>query len=401
MTLSRRAFLATLAGAAASLLPGRAHGGVPQARGEFAVVAAVLAGTDATLLTDHAVLVKRGRIEAIVPAGAIGDRACLRFPGCTVMPGVINCHTHRIYTPEERRERHLIHGVTSIGDPGAPIDALPRLLGGSAGSTATAACSGPMLCPPGGYPLTVHSPEHGLVVTSPEHGRERVRQLADLGATMVKFSMEPGPYPVPWPMFDARTVAAICDEAHKRSLVARCHLEDLRGLETALAAGVHTVEHVPHRLRRDGKPVPVLEPDGVPIRPYRDQLERMVREGVIMTPTLDVLSRSLWHGPELYEPVRHFAHAGGRVAVGNDHPYRRTDAGMPIREMTLLGRAGLDASDILTGATATSARACGFRDRGTLTPGSAADMIVVEGNPLEDVSTLTAPRLVIKDGVAA
>ncbi len=147
---------------------------------------------------------------------------------------------------------------------------------------------------------------------------------------------------------------------------------------------------------------PVLQQeDGgqIPIPAYQSLLERMVREQIILTPTLDVLSRSVWNGPELYEPVRFFANLGGRIAVGNDHPYRRTDAGMPLKEMHFLHRAGLDNSAIMTSATQTSAAACGYTDRGTIAPGMVADLLVVTGDPLKDISVLAAPTHIIKDGV--
>ena len=136
-----------------------------------------------------------------------------------------------------------------------------------------------------------------------------------------------------------------------------------------------------------------------PIDAYKALLERMVREEVILTPTLDVLSRSIWNGPELFEPVRFFAELGGHIAVGNDHPYRRTDAGMPLQEMHLLQTAGLDTAAILTSATQTSASACGFTDKGVLKPGMAADLLVVAGDPLADLNALAAPIHLIKDGI--
>ncbi len=211
---------------------------------------------------------------------------------------------------------------------------------------------------------------------------------------MVKLAFEPGPYPTPWPLFDLPTASAICDEAHRLGMTVRCHVEDFGGLKTALDAGVDVIDHVPHRWIKNGKPRDILtrsEEQQTPVPEYLEMLERMAREQVILVPTLDVLSRSLWNGPELSVPVATFAHMGGTIAVGNDYPYRRTDAGMPIQEMRLLRKAGLETKDILQAGTSASARACGFMNRGKLKRGMAADMLVVQADPLTDLNTLSHP----------
>lgn len=402
MTLSRRAFFTAFG--SMTLLPllgqtSNEHSATPE---KYAVIGTVITGDKSPPRQVHAVLVENGIIKTVAPATDIAAHDLPVYSGAYIIPGVINCHAHRIHSAKERRERYLLHGVTAIGDVASPLAAMDALLTSPKGNTATASCSGPILCPPGGYPLPIHSPKHGLVVTSPHHGRERVRQLADLGASMVKLAFEPGPYASPWPLFDATTAEAICNEARKLGMTIRCHVEDFGGLQKALNAGVHTVEHVPYRWIDSGAMHNVLEKDGtrhVPIAPYRALLEQMVREEIILTPTLDVLSRSMWDGPELYEPVRCFAALGGRIAVGNDHPYRRTEAGMPLNEMQLLKKAGLDTRTILAGATSISAAACGLRTRGTIDSGKAADMLVLTNNPLENTGALSSPLHVIKDGV--
>lgn len=397
MSFTRREFLASIGGLAALLAP-EASGAVRAPRHDVFAVSGNIFSEQGAILENHAVLMEGGWIKDVIPADAAGDVAVLAHPGHTILPGIVNCHIHRCHTPEDRRNRFLRHGITAVGDVASPLSALPALRRSPVGATATTACAGPMLCPPGGYPLPVHDARHGLVVTSPTHGRERVRQLADLGAIMIKTAMEPGPYSVPWPMFDAATLHAIGDEAHRLDLVPRCHMEDFGGLATALDAGIRVIDHVPHRWLDRGRKRSILR-GGVIVPEYRKQLERMVRDGVTLTPTLDVLSRSVWNGPELYEPVRAFAAMGGRIAVGNDYPYRRTDAGMPLKEIELLGKTGLEAPAILTSATRTSSAACGFNDRGLLKPGMRADLIVVTGNPTVDLTTMARVRLVIKDGM--
>jgi len=402
MSLSRREFLASITGITLLASAAPAAFGAQTPSNKYAIAGKVIFGDATHPLKDHAVLVNGGRIETIMPAKGITDRPVIAPPGATILPGVINVHCHRLHSPDDRNQRWLQHGVTSIGDAASPLTAMPLLADSPTGRTATAAFSGPMLAPAGGYPLPVHSPDHALIVKSPQQARDAVRQLYDLGAGMVKMAFEPGVMPRSWPLFDPPTAEAICSEARKKGMIVRCHIEDLAGLEPALNAGVNTVEHVPHRWNIGSVTKHVLHRiDGKlePIPYYKALLERMVRDDVILTPTLDVLSRSAWNGPELYEPVRAFSALGGHIALGNDFPYKRTEAGMPMSEMRLLTKAGLDNSGIIRTATQNSAKACGFTDRGVLAPGKAADMLVVKGDPLIDLEVLNIPLHVVKDGV--
>ena len=393
-SLSRRAFLAACA-ALALPRPARAM----PVSGRFALAGTVFAGDPAAFLPGHAVLVEDGRIRAVLPARELPAEVRVLSPGGFVLPGVINAHVHRIHAPEERRDRYLLHGATSIGDAASPLAALPLLARSPAGTTATAAFAGPMLCPPGGYPLTVHSPEYGLVITSPLQAREAVRALADQGCTLIKLAFEPGPLSAQWPLPDPASAAAAVDQAHRLGMVARCHVEDLGGLAPALDAGVDVIDHVPHRRVTPFGPQPILAPDGEPLPDYLHLLERMARDGTTMVPTLDVFDRSLWRGPSLTAPVAAFHGLGGRVGVGNDFPYRGTDAGMPLAELGLLRQAGLEPEAVLRAATANSARACNLRDRGVIAPGQRADLIVAPRDPREDLDALAELSLIVKDGV--
>ncbi|AMK10279.1 amidohydrolase family protein [Pseudodesulfovibrio indicus] len=403
--LSRRDFLTVLARVAPFAWALSPAGPIPRALAGpdrtspgaiFALAGTVLPGRGDPL-PGHAVLIRHGRIEAVVPAGLPRDRPVVAPPDAWILPGVINAHCHHAHTPEDRRRLWLESGVTALGDAASPLAALPDLLRSPAGTTATASACGPMLAPPGGYPLNAHTRDMALEINSPARGEDAVRRLADLGAGSVKIAFEPGNGPAPLPLFDAATARAVCDTARRLGLGVRAHVQDLSGLEPALNAGVRTIEHVPHVLRTPDGPAPVLDKSGAVLPAYRTLLERMARDGVILTPTLDVLSRTPWGGPALFEPVRTFHAMGGRVALGNDYPYRRTDAGMPAPEMRLLAEAGLPPEAVVEAATANAAEACGLRDRGLIAPGMAADLLVVRGFPTPD--ELQDPLHIVKDGV--
>ena len=130
MALSRRAFMALLAGT--GLLAPEALAAPP--RGTFALAGTVYPGRGEPL-HGHAVLVRQGRIEDVVPSESVTDRPVVAPENGSVLPGVINAHCHNLHTARERRERWLDHGVTAIGDAASPLRFLPALQDSPPGQT--------------------------------------------------------------------------------------------------------------------------------------------------------------------------------------------------------------------------------------------------------------------------
>jgi imidazolonepropionase-like amidohydrolase len=90
---------------------------------------------------------------------------------------------------------------------------------------------------------------------------------------------------------------------------------------------------------------------------------------------------------------------GGTIALGNDYGSAGMPAGLPWREMAFLQEAGLSNDEILTAATNTAAQVCGHGDEiGALQPGYLADVVIVDGNPLTDLSALQRVKTVLLAG---
>lgn len=97
---------------------------------------------------------------------------------------------------------------------------------------------------------------------------------------------------------------------------------------------------------------------------------------------------------------------GGQVALGNDYATFPTNGigvfemGMPLHELTLMRDAGMTPMEVIVAATRTAALACGLeREIGTLEPGKAADVLLIDGDPLMDLSALKRVRAVVHEGV--
>jgi imidazolonepropionase-like amidohydrolase len=234
-----------------------------------------------------------------------------------------------------------------------------------------------------------------------------VRELVKAGADWIKFCATGGiSSAVGGPLarqYTREEIAALVDEAHALERPVMVHAYGGQGLRDALDAGVDTVEH------------------GAYLWQDEDALRQMADRGVYLVPTL-VNSRLYTarsartpeatpeyirrKAPEVVEfgarTLQRAMELGVRVAMG-------TDAGMFVHgdnaaEIVTMVEAGMTPLQAIVATTATAATAIGLGDQvGTIAAGKLADLIVVDGDPLQDVSLLrdrARLALVMKDGAA-
>ena len=103
--------------------------------------------------------------------------------------------------------------------------------------------------------------------------------------------------------------------------------------------------------------------------------------------------------------LNRFVTAGGKVAMANDYTdipqngFDHFELGMPMHEIARMHEAGMSPGQIIVASTMNAAHVCGLGEElGTLEPGKAADVLVVNGDPLQDLDALTDVRLVIHGG---
>lgn len=266
----------------------------------------------------------------------------------------------------------LLGGVTAVRDLAWPADAVFSLADASELPTYNGPlvrAAGPMLTGPGGYPTTDRwaPPGTGRELHGPEDARAAVDELAALGATAIKVSLNADDPPTPT---DAE-LAAIVDAARERGIPVTVHVQGRGQVERALGAGVDELAHTPWTERLS---------DGI--------IESLAKTTRIVS-TLDIHSFGL-DTPGIrtaLDNLRRFHAAGGRVLYGTDLGNGQIPPGVHAREAMLMHEAGLTREEVL-----------GAMIRGPLEPGAPADIVAFGRNPLEELDALNALRLVVRAG---
>jgi imidazolonepropionase-like amidohydrolase len=383
------------------------------------------------LLADRRILVRDGRIEAVLRADdPVPDAARqIDLSGLTVLPGLIDCHTHLIGDLEfggvpgsltsaaqeamtgVRNARATVEaGFTTVRDVGtfrafvdvALRDAIDRdWLSGPRMQAAGAYITSPG----GGGEVTGLARDFVLpadlrfgVVRSPAEARQRVRELAAGGADVIKLIVtgavltrgtRPGVVEL-----DEPTVRAAVEEADAHGLFVAAHAHGAEGIKVAARSGVRSIEH--------GS---LIDDEGI---------ELLARLGTFLVADIydgdwiaETGRREGWPDETLRKNdetteaqragFRKAVQAGVRIAFGTDsgvYPH-----GLNARQFAYCVRHGMSPLEAIRSATTVAAELMGWEDRvGAIAPDLAADLIAVEGDPLTDVALLTDVRFVMKGG---
>jgi enamidase len=404
------------------------------------VGANVLTG-DPSRPTAEAIALVGDRIEAVgrndyVRRLAGPKTRIIDLRGRTVIPGLIDAHVHLLLGPtivDEGSLRDyertvlpktmtgfLSSGITTVRSTGDPLPYIAELRdrlqrGELAGPRLL--ITGPVLTSPvnpsspfcKGMPFACQSAARGL--ENEEQARQAVRELAPSNVDAVKVAAAGGPAGGP-PLSDA-VVAALVDEARrsKRRIIAHV-LGNASTVQRFAAVGFDELVHMPTLAPAEastlaavlvGRTMPVTTTLSL-VDAYKDATgtERAVISGAPYGPpqsqTFEATLRT----------TKMFADSGVRLVVGTDlgagRPGSLADPRfMPgartLHEIELLHRAGLSTSAVLTAATRNAAEALGIMDKvGTIAEGKLADLVILDGNPLQDLQVLQRPVAVLRGG---
>ena len=337
--------------------------------------------------------------------------------GRTVMPGLIDSHVHvivdRTVVDQETLDEYiensakrnladfLAHGVTTIKSAGDPEDAIlelrqlieegkvegPRLL-----------VVGPVLSAPGGHPSVTLFADNSWVrerlvaeMARVEDVKETIDRLAGKGVDGVKIVYQGSDDGSQTYLYGDRIsirrlpreiMEAIIEESHRHGLRVTAHTFEEEGVIPVVEAGVDSLEH------------------GVVVKsPVSETVVEMLREaGVFYIPTLQVFRAAEARGRAMAN-LKQLSEAGVKIVLGTDTVGGTPAGANTISEAERMVEAGMSPAQVIQAATRTAAEHLGIGDDlGTLETGKLADLIIVEGDPLENISVLRTPWVVMKDG---
>lgn len=360
------------------------------------------------------VVIERNRIARVLAPAATdwpANARVLDVAGMTVMPGLVDLHTHLSYReppgndlvepgdPDstlravERLRFFLESGVTSVKDVASDGDVTFRLKKWVSENRV----AGPRVFPVGqlitgigGHGAEGMSPlvKGGSIVqaTGPDQWRAAVRDMFNRGADAIKVASH----------FSRAEIAAAIEEAHALGLKVTCDCETFY-IQWAVEAGIDMIEH----------PLPRTD----------ETIALMAKQGVAADPTVNVYTilfalsgggyfgstsrRFEFSDAQNVEVLKRMKRAGIRMGIGTDlilNWFRFMPAPY-INELKYFVMAGYTVPEALVAATKTGAELLDMGDKlGTLEAGKLADVLVVRGKPDENLDDLANVQFVVRDG---
>jgi imidazolonepropionase-like amidohydrolase len=384
--------------------------------------AAMFDGINSTLVAEPLVVIAGRAIVAVHgPAGSVPPGASIiDLPGLTLMPGLIDTHLHLCFDATgdpighlekadddtlrqqmaEAARRALRAGVTTVRDLGdrsyLALELRDHDIAGRADPLPAIVAAGPPITTPGG-----HCHFLGGAASGQRGLRAAVRERAERGVDVIKV-MASGGNVTPGslahePQFGADSLRAIVDEAHHQGLPVTVHAHSARSIADAVAAGVDGIEHATF-----------MTADGV------DAPEALIRaiatQRIAVGWTVGLLPGQRGTAPPqiasrmaaLIANRRRLHESGAMLVAGSDagvSPAKPHDV-LPYAPEDLAA-VGLSPAEILRAMTSQAAQACGLGHRkGRIAPGFDADILAIDGNPLDDLAAIRRPRAVYAGGRA-
>src|SRR6476660_4707444 len=389
----------------------------PAANHVIAIVGATLIdGRGGPAISDSVVIIRGEQIAAagkrsaiVVPPGA----EVVDARGLTLLPGLIDSHFH-IDGDDPLPALYLSHGITSLRDPGQWIEAYDAARKASAPVPRLFLCGPHLDSPPAAYPTDSY------IVRDAEETRLAVNRFADEGASAIKVYFR-----LPLALIRVAT-----ETAHARGLPVTSHLEIVDATD-AIRAGVDGVEHATSfgtsllPLREAEKYRQAVLADNNARREGRYQVwskvdlntpraaavfKLIVERSTVVSPTLAVFERQPGDKDTTEMHVRAFKQmeafvgrafrAGAHVVVGSHSDVPHAKRGWAYqRELELLVDSGLTPMQAIVAGTIENARYFHIEDRlGSVEPGKIADLVLVEGDPLKDISNMRRVKRVMLNG---
>lgn len=415
---------------------------------------------DGKVIESGGVLVRKGKIAEIydgaVPEADAVNADGIEAAGKTLLPGLIDAHVHLIadgsmpvpkpdFDPEKAMLRNLasqlysgVTAVRSAGDSERMALKVRKLIRSGEKLGAEPFISGPLFTAPGGHgteyfrqmPEAIRKTaeqEFARTPRTPEEARRQVAELSAAGVDSIKAVLDAGAGAMPFPRLEKGILSAIGAEARAHKLPLLVHTGDSRDVADAVEAGAASVEHgsfrdeVPATVwsamasRQVAYDPTLAAAEGVASAAAGGEaaLGRSLAQQVMKREVLETTRKALT-SPEAQKrfaafPIRADTGARNLMAAWKAGVPLVTgsDAGNPLdfhgpglhREMQLWVAAGVPPGAVLRAATGSAAALLGAGGRiGMIRKGYDADLLLVDGNPLADISATERVSAVIFKG---
>jgi imidazolonepropionase-like amidohydrolase len=360
--------------------------------------ARLIVGDDSAPIEDAAFIVEKNQITQVgrkgqlqVPAGA----ARVDLTGKTVMPAIIDLHTHMPRMREalvDQLRRQAYYGIGAVVSLGQDEDLAFEIRETPIPGAALFRTAGRGIVMPGGQPGGAQN-KIPYLITAEAEGRTAVQELTAKKVDIVKI----------WVDDRNRTVkkltpamyGAIIDEAHKNNLRVTAHIWDLEDAKGLLRAGLDGFAHSVRDKDLDEEAIALFkERPNVFVTPNLPDPDGVVRDLAWIDSVTPEALKKLQEAEANRKPdprertVVQFGNLaklntlGTIIALGTDS---NTGWGAHA-EMADMVAAGMTPAQVIVAATRTSAEILRLADHGTIAMGKSADFIVLDANPLDDIT---------------
>ncbi|MGH1346295.1 MAG: amidohydrolase family protein [Nannocystales bacterium] len=391
-------------------------------------------GTGAEPRTGVDVYLDQGRIANVGEhLAATGTVEVFELEGYTLLPGFIDAHVHMTLTPpsnyangvvrkmKEHDSDRALGGVANAWSTLAAGFTTVRNVGGSFADRALRDAIADGIVPgprmlvanyaisiTGGHCDDSHGYQPDLmpdkqdyragVADSPDEVRKAVRYQLKHGADVIKVCATAGVMSsgdtVGVAQLTTPELATAVEEANRAGVRVAAHAHGTQGIREAVEAGVHSIEH---GSILDASTVALMKAKGTVLVPTLSAGEHVMRAADAGTLSTSSAAKARAIVPQMRTSFAMAYAAEVQIVLGSDAGVFAH--GKNGREFTLMVDAGMKPMEAIVAGTSGAAQLLGLSDVGLIREGNHADLVLVKGNPLEDISSLERPAGVIKGGV--
>ena len=363
------------------------------------------------LLDRGFVIVEKNRIAKVGKGTDPGEKnghEVVDLEGRTILPGMIDCHVHlcldgspdptrslqsepdSLLTLRAAKNAHLtlLAGVTTVRDLGARnhVDiSLREAINVGMAAGPRVACAGQLICMTGGqgWPF-------GREADGADEVRKAVREQLKAGVNLIKL-MATGGVLTPGveagaPQLTYEELKAGVEEAHKAGRKTASHAQGKEGIKNSLRAGMDTIEH---GIDIDDEAIDLFQEKKAALVPTLCAPFHILEKGAKSGIPEFIIEKTRRVGATHLESAQKAYRAGVTISMGTDAGTPFNMHGENLKELELMVQLGFTAMEAIIAATRTAAEILGLGGQiGTIEKGKLADLIIVEGNPLQDITVL-------------